>query len=445
MVKRGTIDYHFTYRQKTMTTKHPRGIILAKYKLADGRTVLKYRVRINRKKVGIFEDRYFDELFEAKEFLKNSQTVKGREIIWGITEAERVKKTIALDKNNYRFDFFIALYKQKYLPKREDFSELEKRNWNNKMSFLKTIENTSIPNRHISRDEAIEMGIDVDTHEGPIYTKLGAFDIRNIRPIEINGYVEERLKVVAKITVLREITSISNIYGKLTYFNENLVLPNPTFGYDKSLTRGATKKRTFTYSGADQKLLFDTLSSIENKTYFNVAMICLLTGLRRAEAILLKKDQVKENYITVEWSKGKYRDVYIKPEAQKFIASLPILNADKNRFFNLTIGGFEKMYRSYFDTPELKHLQRSHDLRRTNISRLITDIGLENSVVLTHILGIQNVASFEKNWSHKAVQHAPTNQKDAIKGFGHSLAQTTKTYFNFNVSNVKYTIKTDKD
>jgi integrase len=285
------------------------------------------------------------------------------------------------------------------------------------------------------------MGIDTETNKPPYYTKFGLFDVRKITAIEINSYVKERLKTVGKLTVLRELTMISNVFTKLQWLNRELVkLENPTFTYDKTLTEDSITKRTFTYSAEDEKLLFETLDKVENRTYYNVAKICILTAMRRSEAVLLAKSQIQDNTISLK-SKGKFRKIYMTSEARKFIETLPILNDDKDRFFRMTVGGFEKMYRSYFRDKKLKHLQRSHDLRRTNISRLITSIGLEHSVVLTEILGIQNVGSFEKNWSHKVEQKAPTTQQEAMKSYGHGFAQSTKGYFNFNVGNMKFTVK----
>lgn len=66
----------------------PRGIQPVKHTNKDGSTTLKYRVRIVRKKIK--EDKRFDDLEEAKEFLANSKSVKGIEKIkfWSKTEEE---------------------------------------------------------------------------------------------------------------------------------------------------------------------------------------------------------------------------------------------------------------------------------------------------------------------------------------------------------------------
>lgn len=415
-----------------MTTL-PRGILQAKYKLSDGTTVNKYRVRINR--ADFKADKYFDELREAQAFLALSKLKRGKAIIYDLDEKLVVKKAERLDKTNFTLSYIISLYKQQYLPLLNDFTELQQRNRNNKISFLKTIENTSIQNRYMTDEEAESLGIDIlidDTY----YTSFGSFDIRQIGFTEINYYVEQRLKKVSKITVQREVTSISNLFSKLRHLNPELKdLRNQTYDYDKSLTANSQRKRTFTYSEEDEKLLFDMLSSVKNSTYFNVAKISFLTGLRRSEALMLNNKAITGNVINLE-SKGKIRDVYITPEAKDFISSLPF-NKETGRFFSLKICSFDKMFREICSRKETtKHLSRFHDIRRTNISRLITKIGIENSVIVSQILGISNVANLEKTYATVKNTEAPTTQKEALKSFGHSYAQTTKGYFNFNVHNI---------
>lgn len=140
-------------------------------------------------------DRYFDDFDEAKEFLALSKVKKGKEIIFKITEEERVKKlaeqTHESRTTDYSFGHFCQLYIEQYVLTRPDDTELQRRNRANILSFLKTIQNTSIPNRYLSPSEKQEMGLEADA---VVKVFMKGFDVRQIKAIEINHYIKARLK-----------------------------------------------------------------------------------------------------------------------------------------------------------------------------------------------------------------------------------------------------------
>lgn len=437
----------------------PRGIQLQEWVKKDGSKGQAFRVRIIKK--DFKANQAFDTLEEAQEFLALSKSKKrGREIIYNITQAEKQKKDQArLDKlyaaqkpryleHDYSFGYFVQEYIKLNVTLPKNYTELEKRAYNNKMSFFRTILKTSIEDRYITHEEREALNIP----EGePVYKHMRGFDIRKIKNIEINSYVRERLKTIKKISVQREVTFISNVFEALQDIDDSKEikeLENPTRTYQKKLTRGAIEKREFTFNENDESLLFDMLSKIDNKEYYNVAKLSLLTGLRRSECLYLTKDMVDGAKLKI-FGKGKKRTVWMMPPAQEFIKTLPV-TGEKGRFFRLTIGGFEKMFREYCSKEDehgnqpYKHLIRFHDLRRTNISRTLTEIGLENSVVLATVLGMSNVGYLEKTWADRIEDKSPTTQKQAMKNYGHSFAQTTKGYYTFNTSNIKFKPKETK-
>ncbi|KDB08488.1 hypothetical protein LIG30_2414 [Burkholderia sp. lig30] len=163
-----------------MASPKIRDIQTVEYTNADGQEVEKYRVRIVRK--DFKADRYFDDFDEATEFLALSKAKKGKEIIFKITEEERVKKlaeqTQESRTTDYSFGHFCQQYIEQCVLTRPDDTELQRRNRANILSFLKTIQNTSIPTRYLSPSEKQEMGLEADT---VVKVFMKGFDGRQIR------------------------------------------------------------------------------------------------------------------------------------------------------------------------------------------------------------------------------------------------------------------------
>lgn len=394
----------------------PRGIQLVPYKNTSY-----YRVRITRK--SFKADKYFKELAEAKEFLALSKAKKGKELIYSITEEQRKAKSE--NASEWTFGYYIDRYIEDYLSSKCT-TELEIRNRNNKLSFLRTVRNTSILDRQSSFEEKEAMGIDTLTDK-KTYRLFGGLDIRKIKAIDINNYIKSRLHFIKPVSVSRELSYISNVYRKLQYFNEELAdLPNPVLLYDKDLLKNQVTKREFVLSSEDEKKLFDALKEKANGELLKIANASLLTGLRRSEVLTLTKSQIKETYIQLTHTKSKRpRKVYLTKEAKDFFETLKPAKGDK--IFKYTIGGFDRVFREVMTKANLGHIH-FHDLRRTNISRLLTKIGHDNTILATEILGIQSIKKFEELHSNIAPTE-PTTQFQAVKNW-HSSPQITKGYYN---------------
>ncbi|MCL4659587.1 site-specific integrase [Burkholderia multivorans] len=409
-------------------TSLPRGIQPIEWTNKDGTITRKYRVKIVRK--DFKSSKNFDNLDEAKEFLALSKVKKGKEIIYNITEEERVKREAQKQEksssSDFSFGYFVQRYIEDYVLTKPLETELHQRNRNNILSFYKTILNTSIVDRNLTNQEKQEMGLDIDYQ---VSRFMKALDIRKIKSIEINLYIKERLKKVKPQSVSRELSYIANVFNKLQYFNEELAdLPNPVYTYDKDLLKNRTVKREFTISEEDEKKLFEELSKKKNQELFKIAKISLLTSLRRSEILTLTFSQIKENYIQLIHTKsGRPRKVYLTKEAKAYLDTMERLPNTDN-LFKYTIGGFDRVFRQFMKDHNLGHIH-FHDLRRLNISRTILKIGAENSVFITEFLGLQSVKKFET--LHIETQATEiTDQKKALYTFGHSQPQTTKIYFN---------------
>lgn len=399
----------------------PRGVQQVTYK--DSRY---FRVRISRK--NFKADKYFKSLEEAKEFLALSKAKKGKELIYSITEEERKSKT---SYGDFTFGYFVDLYIQDYLSSKCN-TELEQRNRNNKLSFLKTTKNASVLDRSLSTTEKDEVNIDTQT-DSKVYRFFGGFDVRKIKAIDINNYIKSRLHFVKPVSVNRELSYISTIFRKLQYFNEDLAdIPNPVPLHDRDLLKNQITKREFVLTPDDEEKFFKALSVKNNKELLLVAQASLFTGMRRSEILTLKPSQVKENYIQLIHTKsGRPRKVYLTKEAKIFFEELKPVSSEK--IFKYTIGGYDRVFREVMQKAKLEHIH-FHDLRRTNISRLLTKIGHDNTILATEILGIQSIKKFEELHSN-AEPVEPTTQYQAVKNW-HSSPQITKGYYNivFNLN-----------
>jgi integrase len=405
----------------------PRGIQEISWTNKDGSITKKYKVRISRKGMPK-QNKNFDDLEEAKEFLALSKVKKGQEIIYKITEEERQansNKKLRSLITMYNFGDFVNLYIENNLSPTDeqlkDETELQKRNRRNKLSFYNTICNTLVY-EHSKRE----------------YILMRDFPILSITNLEINSYIKERLKTVKPISVTREITYISNVFAdlyQLTPVRMIAELPNPCKSYDKKLLKNRTVKREIPISPEEQDKLFKLLSERDSKEMYNIARLSVLTSLRRSEIITLTWSQIKGNYIQLIFTKsGRPRKVYIDKTAQEFIASLP-KKEGTDRVFSYSIAGFGKMFAEWLIKNGFKNL-RFHDLRRIAITNKVNEIGASNSLFITEFLGIQSMKKFEDAYIDKQAEE-PKTQAEQLKSIGHSYSQTTKIYYNIPNFNIK--------
>ena len=118
-----------------MATSIPRGIQAVVWKNKDKSTSVRYRVRIKRKDYK--EDRLFDTLEEAKEFLQLSKSKIGREQIFLKTEKEtQEQKFIQEYFSQPPLIEYVKMYSQKYINTLPAETDLERRRRDNNKSFL---------------------------------------------------------------------------------------------------------------------------------------------------------------------------------------------------------------------------------------------------------------------------------------------------------------------
>lgn len=422
--------------------KNPiRGIQVITWNNVDKTTTTKYRVRISRKSFKGKRNNYFDNLEEAKAFLNLSKLEKGKELIYSITEEQRIKESLKelLETNkNYTFQYFVNLYLENYVLNREPTTELIKRNQAMKKAFLSRICKTAIVDRYLTQEEKEVMGID---HEHEVFRAFGGLDIRTeIKAIEINNYIKSRLKgsktvkAIKPVSVAREITFISNVYNKLIHFDEKLdYIKNPTRDYDKSLLQNVTNYRKRILNEEEEFNFINVINAYSNKQLSNICKLSLLTSMRKSEIIFLKKSQIKDNYryIYLPISKsGKSREVYLDETARQFLMTLnPADKAVGDRFFTYSLMGFSKVFSELMIKNNMRDIH-FHDLRRTKISKMLSIGSNDNSILIAKLLGFQSVKKFEQVHLTNTENHLKS-QSAILKTTGHDSIDTNfKHYFN---------------
>lgn len=387
--------------------KLPRGIQKITWTKADKSITTKYRVRITRKDFKGKANNYFDNLQEAKSFLQLSKLEKGKELIYSITEEERLNQLLEFQRDNnesYKFGYFANMYLNEYVFNRPPSTELIKRNQAMKKAFINRICNTAIADRYITYQEKLELGLE----DQPIVLRdFKDFDIRTeIKPIDINNYIRTRLKgtkqarAVLPVSVARELTFISNVYNKLIYFDEKLEgIKNPVRDYDKSLLQNTVNVRKRILSEEEELNFLNVINAYSNKQLADICKLSLLTSMRKSEIVFLKKSQIKDNYKYIHLpitKSGKSREVYLDEVARQFLMTLtPAEKAKDGRFFTYSNSGFSRVFTRLMKRNDIKDIH-FHDLRRTKISKMLSLGGNDNTILIAKLLGFQSVRKFEE-------------------------------------------------
>lgn len=260
-------------------------------------------------------------------------------------------------------------------------------------------------------DDAIEL---LDACEN----KFGQSSVKGLirveeTPISIATYLSRTSVFWRKIPTLRK---------------DNRPLENPWLHYDRDiLTNGNKifKKRAFRFDRATLKKVART---IQGKNIRPIVHLMYKLGLRRQEAVLLTKSQVIEHptpHIYIQ-SKNTERIVYMNDRQYRFIKGL--IKPDQERLFDYKVMGFDGSYKKIFEDQNLDVKQ--HDFRKDYISRMIEQIGLSNSILLSQLLGFTTPRAIERL---KNVYPESTgklkNQTELLSQIGHSSSRITAEHY----------------
>ncbi|MBG0863722.1 site-specific integrase [Burkholderia sp. 9779_493] len=426
-------------------TKLPRGIRLTTYNTKEG-LVTKYRVEITRKDWQGKRNNLFDTLNEAKAFLLLSKNKQGQEFIYQTEEKTKNIEIMEWSKKDYSFGYFAKKYLEDYVFNEVADTELKKRNQAMKQAFINKICNISIPNRYITAQEKDEMGLEMDSI---VYSYFSSFDVRTeIKPIDINNYIKTRLKgdkknrAIKPVSVVRELTFISNVFNKLIHFDENLeVVRNPTRDYDKSLLRNVINVRKRTLKEEEEEKFFEVIKNYKSHKpkhrgqLYSICMLSLLTSMRKSEIVFLRKDQIKDDFRIIHLpitKSGKSRDVYLDETAREFLRNLEPMG-ENGRYFTYSNYGFSRVFTSLMRQNNLGDLH-FHDLRRTKISKMLSLGGEENTIIIAKLLGFQSNRKFES--IHVNKNQGLGSQSSMLASIGHDKEVNFKHYFNPDLTQI---------
>jgi len=414
----------------------PRGVQKIERTNKDGTRVLSFRVQMKRKDIVV--DQLFPSADAAINFL-NEQRVKlnlPRKVIKATSQdipaevmEEFLKDYLHHPNLGKCIDKYIEIYVspryEKYALKDTAESKAKYRNYNNTLSFFKTIKKTKVRNNFQFGNLEIHFQNGFNTTD----TKFGDVKVEDIDERTINSYIQTRASQGIKaMSIQREITFISNVFNKLKYISPKYQnIKNPTRDYDRDLLKLAepSRKKSFRFTDKRKEEFLKAIHTHENPDFSRIIELMLLTAMRRSEVVLLRWSQIKEDYIELDQTKTTPRNVYLTKEAKELIASIPRLS-NRDRLFKYTVLGFEGSYTKWLKDHGFSDIT-SHKLQKEAISNFVERIGAENSLLIAEILGISSVRKLEENI--KQMPQAILNQNDLLKNVGNSNADITKRHY----------------
>jgi integrase len=392
-----------------------------------------FKVQYNKTKIGLVVNKTFSNYDDAIELLDACETKFGQSSVKGLIRVEEnlQAKIDEWMRNPPVYEFF-SRYTERYInPKYEHLNEADakdKYKLRQKESTIGMIK--SCLNTVISHDVENEWTLSKLLFAQQIKTKIA-----DLRPEEVSVHDVNNLILALKSKGLTPI-SIATYLSRTSVFwrkipalrKDNRPLENPWLHYDRDiLTNGNKifKKRAFRFDRATLKKVART---IQDKNIRPIVHLMYKLGLRRQEAVLLTKSQIFAHptpHIYIQ-SKNAERIVYMNDRQYRFVKAL--IKPDQERLFDYKVMGFDGSYKKIFEDQNLEVKQ--HDFRKDYISRMIEQIGLSNSILLSQLLGFTTPRAIERL---KNVYPETTgklqNQNELLNQIGHSSSRITAEHY----------------
>lgn len=416
-----------------MATSLPRGIQLVTWKNADGSKQLRYRIRINRKDLKVNE--MFDDLDLAIEYLNQSKSKKGRKQLIEMTEKEkeevkRIQEFLDSPPIEVLFDDHI----NNFLALRKDGSEVRKVNYTGEKNRLNRLKKIKVP-YELEEFQKVDLGYMNSMVINPT-KEFGKLKIEQVNETTIDEIIRSQLqKGLAKSTIRRELNTLSGFFNQLRFRQKKLwerIGYNPCHRINRSLLEGYYSRNEQRVSKDEQKLVLEALHKVKKKKSKEMLWIYLLmlnTGMRRAETVLLKWEQIHEHYIQlVNTKNGKPRKVLLTPQAKEIIAAIPKLD---DRLFHFSIAGFTGNWHYFLSKHGLGHI-KPHSLRREFISNLVEQ--MQSAVMVSEIVGLKDMTSLKTRYIEPVMEQKRLEQgsiqseQDLLANVGHADLRMTKHY-----------------
>ena len=282
--------------------------------------------------------------------------------------------------------------------------------------------------------------------------RFADFKPEQITYMEINDYIKARLSTpaisrygtslgrnVSKISVSRELSFIKKLFDNLRHQEIRFKgIPNPVTEYDKDLLKNRDPKNDYRLSDEDKEILFTALDKHPNPEMKQICLLSYYCGFRRSEIVPLTWEQVhlNENYIQLYQTKsGRPRKVIITKQAREILEGIR-KKENQPRLFTYTLYGFSGSFDKFNERIGMKDKGfHFHFFRREAISNLVFNIGQATgmdgsnfSILISELLGIENVRHLEKNHLAELPTSTLNSQIDIMKSVGHNNKQTTKRY-----------------
>jgi len=426
----------------------PRGIMAISRKNADKSISIRYRIRQKRESFNI--DRYFDDLELAKLFLEDTKTPEGRlAILQGKDRATIRPALIQAEVDNILTNGRITLgnaidsYVRKYIePKiQSPIDKVQRTAKVNKsrLTVCKRVLVGRIKPGHLTPSGAFA-GLK-EKSKGWEYVEIGSMFIDEMNEEHTTGYILARqADGIANSTIKREVGAMQSCINKLIHTDNkahrSLNGYNPFTKADKTLIKGGNKRRRRVITDDEEEKLLDLMRKLRNKEVPIIFALGLETGMRRAELLAIRWDQVDlEGYtIDLDPEQAKSCEERLISLSDEAVAALNALKKKDERCFHFKIEGFKTSWRRLVKGSGIENL-RFHDLMRSAISRMLIET-TSNSVTIAAMLGAKSVRSLETSMINplkqaQAAKRSGARSQQEIKDMvGHSSDDMNLSYAN---------------
>lgn len=391
-----------------------------------------FRVQINKTRQGLVVDKTFTTYEHAMTFLEACLNKLAQASVKDLLDKEARDRQIIQDYlQNPPIKAYLDLYINRYIEPK--YSHLDPKKAEDKyklrqkislLSILNKVANTQF--RHIIYTDFKLSSLFFQKEEE---TTLNDIKPRDLKPEDINNLIF-RLKdqKIKNQTIKDYLTKFSVFWKKLPHLDKDLKgISNPFLEYDKDLlntTDNQHIKKPFRFNLEDLKLIAKAIRKNRNPEFRAIIHLMYKLGLRRQEAILLKKEQIefRQPAHILIYSKGKQRIVYLNERQINLIK--PFYDKAEDRLFNYQVLGFDGSFQNYFEKTKINQ----HSFRKNYVSIMLEQIGISNSIILAQVLGLNSPRSIEKLKSIVPdKQHI--NQQFILNQIGHSNSKITAQHY----------------
>lgn len=217
---------------------------------------------------------------------------------------------------------------------------------------------------------------------------------RDIRPVHISEFRDERLAAVSGSAVIKDINVLSHVFKVAQQDWGFESLQNPVLRVRKPKHNRPRDRRL---TGDELRKLFDAAKASENPYLHPLITIAIETGMRKGELLGLRWERVhlSESFAELPITKnGECRDVPLSSAAKDVLRSLP--RRIDGAVFPIHLEALKGLWKRALKRAEIEDLH-FHDLRHEAASRLFEQ-GL-NVMEVAAIIGHKDLRML-KRYTH---------------------------------------------